>query len=429
MDRFCAIGVLRDVSYAMSASTGFTARCEKARRQQARRQRGAALLLMLLLVVLVGMGLFVSSLNRFSAAAQQAAEAQTQGALLEAKAALIGWATMNNLPGQLPCPEDTSLIGLPNEGSARSSCNTGFVLGRLPWKTLGLPKLRDDAGEPLWYALSPGFRLAPINSDTPAQLSVDGVGQSAVAVIIAPGASLAGQKRAPVTATQPPDPAQYLEGGNGSGQGRLVSLGDAEAFNDRIMTISQQELFSAVEKRVAGEVLNELSRFFDAYHYYPRPAALDDISCLGEGSLSGECPSSSAGNFGRLPATPADAWPFFLSTAQGSGSSSRVRWFRPNGWQNLIFYAVADACADGTSSCNGAGFLTVNYPRVPSKTSQKVVVITAGKTLASQLRELNTEKIQIGNYLENRSLTPESKVFTIPSKSGQAFNDQLFTHP
>lgn len=90
---------------------------------------------------------------------------------------------------------------------------------------------------------------------------------------------------------------------------------------------------------------------------------------------------------------------------------------------------MADACADGTSNCNGAGFLTVDYPGGLSKTAQKVVVITAGKAQAAQLRVFDADKMQLGNYLENGTLGAESKVFTAFPKSGQSSNDQLFTLP
>ena len=50
------------------------------------------------------------------------------------------------------------------------------IIGRLPWKTFGLPDLRDGSGERLWYALSPNFRdnpsVSPLNSDTRGSITV-----------------------------------------------------------------------------------------------------------------------------------------------------------------------------------------------------------------------------------------------------------------
>ena len=81
-------------------------------------------------------------------------------ALATAREALIAHATSRPLdeivgPGYLPCPD------LDDDGWAESTCGsmTGETgqwqrLGRLPWKTLGLPDLRDAFGERLWYAVS-----------------------------------------------------------------------------------------------------------------------------------------------------------------------------------------------------------------------------------------------------------------------------------
>lgn len=74
------------------------------------------------------------------------------------------------------------------EGVAAASCSLPAV-GRLPWRTLSLDKLTDAAGEPLWYVVSPGWAKpnntahTVINSNTPRQLTVDGVASDSVALI------------------------------------------------------------------------------------------------------------------------------------------------------------------------------------------------------------------------------------------------------
>lgn len=84
----------------------------------------------------------------------------TERALAQAREALVSHAADRPVdrvvgPGYLPCPD------LDNDGWAESTCGslTGHLgqaqrLGRLPWKTLGLPDLRDGHGERLWYAVS-----------------------------------------------------------------------------------------------------------------------------------------------------------------------------------------------------------------------------------------------------------------------------------
>src|SRR6478609_4375024 len=95
-----------------------------------------------------------------SQAARLARDRVSDRALAEAREALIAYATSRPIdaqvgPGYLPCP-DTD-----DDGWAETTCGSlsGHLgqadrLGRLPWKTLGLPDLRDGSGERLWYAVS-----------------------------------------------------------------------------------------------------------------------------------------------------------------------------------------------------------------------------------------------------------------------------------
>ena len=166
------------------------------RHASARAQRGAALLALLAVAVMVFGYVLASRLNAASqfVAANRDANAR---ALAQAKRALIGLmattaanSTEGN-PGRLPCPEAPGYYGDPaQEGIAAPNCSLPAV-GRLPWRTLGLEKLVDAAGEPLWYVVSPGWAIPSpganltINSDTVGQLTLDG--REAVALVIAPG--------------------------------------------------------------------------------------------------------------------------------------------------------------------------------------------------------------------------------------------------
>ena len=113
---------------------------------------------------------------------------------------------------------------LPFSRAAPSCANP---TGWLPWRTLGLPPQRDAAARSIWYVVSPGWHLPnsttslTINSDTPAQLTLDG--RPVIALIIAAGAALdaapnaAQQAAGCVARTQnpalsvPPNPRDYLE--------------------------------------------------------------------------------------------------------------------------------------------------------------------------------------------------------------------------
>lgn len=122
----------------------------------------------LVLVVLLALGAMgILLVTRFNTGAAQVARNQsTDDVLRIASEALIAYAAGRNFssgtvkPGSLPCPD------LNDDGAAESQC--GNVdgtssqqnrLGRLPWKTLGIPDLRDASGERLWYAMSSQFKI------------------------------------------------------------------------------------------------------------------------------------------------------------------------------------------------------------------------------------------------------------------------------
>ena len=158
-------------------------------------QSGAALMAMLAVLIL---GAAWWTVTLISTPINRVALDRTHNAriLQEAKSALMGYVahrtamTTENDPGRLPCPEAAGNIGTANEGIAAGNCALPAV-GRLPWRTLGLDKWRDIAGEPLWYVVSPGWTKpnaatnTVINSNSTGQLTLDASGDI-VALIIAP---------------------------------------------------------------------------------------------------------------------------------------------------------------------------------------------------------------------------------------------------
>ncbi|MCL6650524.1 MAG: hypothetical protein K6U89_19680, partial [Chloroflexi bacterium] len=241
------------------------------------RERGQALLLTVLLVA-VGVGLFAyRGAVSVSFTAQQ--DERTMRALLEAREGLLGRAAADqNRPGSLPCPDvdDDGKLTLNVDFFSGGVCAS--LIGRLPWRTLGLPDLRDGAGERLWYALSERFSdnttVGPINNDTKGNRTVylgstwTTLTAEAVSVIFAPGARLEGQVRdttvapCPTTGTNIPRnlcPANYLEatGGadNATPAGPYIAAQPTATFNDRLLAITTAELMPLVERRVAAEML------------------------------------------------------------------------------------------------------------------------------------------------------------------------------
>lgn len=293
----------------------------------------------MIMIVLLVIGLVAGLIGSLSISALRTSrQKQTAAVLAQAKDALIGFAvkvqvsssdiacaTTSNCPrpGDLPCPDtDNDGIAETSCGDAAGSTGQASRLGRLPWKTLGLPDLRDGSGERLWYAVSNNFKnntrticnnsnlTGCLNSDTPGTISIfasDGTltndagvaGTGVVAVIIAPGEAL---QRTDKSTTQnrsiagSNDPLNYLEifndyldkinasyphtlinednanfsdGSSTNGFIRgpikfLSGLGsdsDRVIVNDQLLVITQDNIMQPVQKRVSGEVKNCLLEY------------------------------------------------------------------------------------------------------------------------------------------------------------------------
>jgi hypothetical protein len=195
--------------------------------------------------------------------------------LARAKRALIGYMAQQaalageNNPGHLPCPEAPANFGTTNEGIEASFCAVPTV-GRLPWRTLGLEKLVDAAGEPLWYAVSTGWHrpsstaTLTINSDTPGQLSLNGPTNDVVAVIIAPGPAITVLGGGPCTGwaqshptAGPPDVRNYLECGNEAGN--YVTASSESTFNDQVLRVATADVLPALEAAIAVRMQREIA--------------------------------------------------------------------------------------------------------------------------------------------------------------------------
>jgi hypothetical protein len=126
--------------------------------QRRSRHAGAGLVLVALFLLAVFASLAAIATGMRST--MLARERGSERALAQAREALIAYAADRPIttavgPGYLPCP-DTD-----DDGWAEATCGSlsGHLgqaerIGRLPWKTLGLPDLRDGHGERLWYAVS-----------------------------------------------------------------------------------------------------------------------------------------------------------------------------------------------------------------------------------------------------------------------------------
>ena len=237
-------------------------------------QRGQILLGIVVILAIVFGTLIYSFVSPASSTIER--DKITTAALAQAKEALIGYAVnQTDQPGVLPCPDSD------NDGSADSPCGAIGVtaIGRLPWKTLGLPDLRDGSGECLWYAVSANFKNSGVsgpsivNSDSVGTLVVnDGAGtplpsppNPAVAVVFGPGSVLSGQDRTPTIPVTVcggnNSAANYLEGGNESGGTTFVAATSSVTFNDRLLPMSSADVITPVEQRAAAEIISLLKSY------------------------------------------------------------------------------------------------------------------------------------------------------------------------
>lgn len=313
---------------------------------------------------------------------------KTQAALAQAREALIGFAITyrdahpGEVFGHLPCP-DTD-----NDGVAELNCGLKdvTVVGRLPWKTLGLPDLRDGANECLWYVLSGHFKYNPktdfLNWDTTSRIKLvnaDGQGIAAspgehdapVAIIIAPGSPLTGQSRAPVGTTicgGNNTPGAYLDGltlvaapetEDDPSTDTTVAVSTRASItngtnNDFAVAVSPRDVFDQVRKR--ADFKNDVD-----------VRLLTNISGCLNGITPLPAPSGSKGIDGALAACGAPA-----NTLSGA--------IQTNWKDNLLYARPGGTITVNGSSCNG-------------------VLAFSGSRAATQTRRNAAERNTTGMYL------------------------------
>lgn len=235
----------------------------------AHHQSGAGLLAIMLILLSVFAGLLVHTLS--TNIILVAREFRTEAALNQAREALIGYAVSypdkinpDYGPGYLPCP-DRNNDGATDSGACSLSGHTS--IGRFPYKTLELERLRDGQGETLWYVIADNFRnnpkLEPLNSDITGNLIVDTM-DDIVAVVFAPGEPLLTQDRN----TAPDAIGNYLENENADFDTEFVAHYGGDG-NDRLAFVTRKELMQAVEKRVLAEIVRRFRQYQIKYHAFP----------------------------------------------------------------------------------------------------------------------------------------------------------------
>ncbi len=358
-----------------------------------RAQRGVVLLVMLVIVVVGGAYFFVDRLSSLQRSTARERDHNIR-VMAQAKQALIGWMAQKAVtagednPGRLPCPEPAAHAGVAAyEGIAApyptSGANTCTSIGRLPWRTLGLDKLRDARGEPLWYVVGPTWRLTTssssllINSNTAGNITVDG--QPAIALIIAPGDAFNTQASTGCTARNQarsaPGPTMnaldYVECLD-TGTLALTASAPSGARNDQVMALTAADVMPALEaaisKRMATEVAPQLSAvytaasgywglaFSDVVYPFAAPFADPDTS-----SFTGSSTTATGG--GWLPVVHRETFPTSGVACSGGGrcNPDLVLW-DTSSLPSIEYTGTGVALLPG-SSCwyGGAGTIAAHY--------------------------------------------------------------------
>ena len=442
----------------------------------ARYQRGQVIILTVLLLVL-GVGFLVYSLAGPRAITAQK-NAETDTALAQVKQALIGWSASRTpvaasptiRPGELPCP-DMDNNGLDDDGG----CGAGAI-GRVPWKTLGIPEPRDGSGEILWYAIAGPFRYKPqapqpITSDTLGNLTVyqgssaTTLTSRAIAVVFAPGPPLGAQGRgctvgvnctvtgqcttSPASLTPKCNPTNYLETNGGVNNATpssnpippsFIHAQSSGTFNDRLLAITNADLMPLVEQRVAREMMALLKSYYDGNGVYP-------WADLSDGNSNTPPDGYNRGRFPCGTASPAD-W-------GDPGTPSLPDWLTNgcgnNGWSSVIFYGVAKSklqgggsgCSSSYSMCSalkpfwsnsGSAYLcpSASSPFACSFTTvasgnADVILITPGASDGSPRSWPNSSYSAITGYFEDTENSDnDDDQYAIPSSSNDPNRDRMF---
>lgn len=343
-------------------------------------------MVMLTILTLWGLSLFIGQLN--SSQYRSQLMQNTTSALKEAKEALVGDAVSRVLISEaaylrLPDLGYNFPGATPSEGIASGNFSGNAkdysVIGKLPWKTLDTVVPREGMNC-LWYVVSGRFKIEPetdtLNWDTPGQIDIiDGAGQviasNVAALLVAPGAPLAGQDRSLANAaysecggnydarnyldTYSADDAisgevNYFAGSTNNrvainkNNKRFVAT-SSEHYNDQFLTISADDLFDPLIKR------DDFSTSI--------------VNLLESGSLAS----------------------ITVAGAKGTDNFNCGSDVFCKNWKEMLF--LKQFQTPGQISIDGT----------PSATCNRIVLFS-GRKGTSQSRSTATEKANVSNYLE-----------------------------
>ena len=373
-------------------------------------QNGGALVIFMLVVVFAGMVALFSVLDGATIKIER--DKKTAEALAEAKSTLIGYAIKNSAivsAGYLPNPDLGP--GINTEGSSASGMGGADIslIGKLPWRTLGISSLQDGSGECLWYVVSGRFKNNPktsaLNWDTQGQIDIiDGSGNivatNLAAIVVSPNQSLDAQSRtlADVSLTQCGgnyDARNYLDSYDisnavsgevnyfiGSANNRQPAnvnnkrfvIEKNDYYNDRFLFVTVDEIFGLISRR--ADFALQVTALLDDADFNLEVQTVPILG--GKGTDNVNC----------------------------SIISNAAQKTFCNNWKEMLLLTELPT----TSSIVVDG--------LPTTTSCNRVLIFGGRRTAAQQRLNSSNKADPANYLEGANLT----AFSIPFATSSSFN-------
>ena len=368
------------------------------------RSTGHGLVAALALALLLGAGGLLAQ-GELEAQFRARAQARSIAALSHAREALLGYAISYNEShegkgyGYLPCPD------AGNDGSTTlGACGARDLsaIGRLPWRTLSLPELRDGWGECLWYAVAGSVKHNPkpltLNWDSPGQFALKGddghdlpvasPNGLAIAVIFAPG---------------PPTESQERGGSaHGTCAGGTTALAELGAFVDAIGHTSPAGISHFQQGHIGSQTRNDLIAWlgvddvFDALRRRSDFARyIDTIGVLAAQHLAPRLDDPAFLATYLQPAPSGLLLTGALPSAAVLGITEPVAKSAHDNWRDPFRIAT---CADG-SAC-----ITVIDATAVDTSTCRAVLLFGGERIrhgsARQQRNTPAERADVSQYFE-----------------------------
>lgn len=438
------------------------------------KQEGIALLIFVIMLALAATALMLREMSVSDI--EYAQNIRTSRALTQAKQALIAYAVtyIDDNPGEfafLPCPDVSAAAGAEGDSDGSCGVKNANTLGLFPWGTLETGVLKSSSGNCLWYAVSGEYKhvnaatkTEMLNEDTngsfeiyePGGMIVQGAQPEdrIVAVIIDPSNAVGGQDRVFDDSSMcglNDDPAEFLEGDGIIDNAAVSATADtvdtfimggvgtdelATPFNDRIVTVTRDEIWQAVSERNTFNTMMEnlTEALARCLRDYAAANTLDRLPWPAQTTLADYRISSNYNDQDNATPVYAGRYPFIIddSNSKIPGAHSSNELFTEAGcsallvtsgatvdlvtadseyrmlwenWKDHFFYIVSQGYAPGstTATCSSANCITVNAQRA-------AMVVYAGSRQAGQVRNgpvggaLDT-KFNVANYMENGNET------------------------